>query len=168
MIIVSSLEAAQDAFRQFNPVRVISLLSEDETVPEFTGFTESAHLKLYVEHESCATAMSNAASKRANDIVAFAKNWDGQGDILVHCKRGVSRSIAAAFIIMCAKRPDEDETSLIEELRRLAPHSDPCPLLINYADELLDRDGRMLDAVEELGPPCTVIAAPIAKIPLAA
>ena len=168
MLIVCSLEAAKSAFRLHRPAAVLSLLSEDEEIPTFDGLPTAAHLKLYVEQESCAQAISDAARKRAAEIVDFASGWDRDGDVLLHCKRGVSRSVAAAYIILCAKLPEADERELLKRLRRSAPHGDPCPLLVSYADDLLGRDGRMLDAVEELGPPTTVLSAPVATIDLAA
>lgn len=168
MMIVSSLNAANDAYTKFRPSKVISLLADESEVPVFDGLDPSKHLKLYVEQESCARAISDAARQRAQQLVEFCGGWDGDGDLLVHCKCGISRSMAAAYIISCAKQPDSDEASLMSEIRHAAPHSDPCPLLVSYADELLGRDGRMLDAVEELGPPRTVIDAPVTTISIAA
>ena len=101
MLIVSSLSGAADAFRKCQPKRVISLLSEEEEAPAFPGVDPDKHLLLYVDRESCAQTISRAASARARDIVNFAKDWKGDGDLLIHCNRGVSRSTAAAFIIMC-------------------------------------------------------------------
>ncbi len=168
MLIISSLESAVEAYRRHGPSRVISLLSEEEAIPLFPGLAPDAHLKLYVANESCALALSKAAQKRAEDIAAFARAWDGEGNILIHCKRGVARSTAAAFIILCAREPEADENALMARIRRVAPHADPCPLLVHYADEILARDGRMLDAVEDLTPPLTVLDAPAASVPVAA
>jgi predicted protein tyrosine phosphatase len=168
MLIISSLAGAADAFRTHQPVRVISLLSEEETPPAFAGLAPGRHLSLYVDRESCAASISRAAQARAKEIIDFASAWDGAGDILVHCSRGVSRSTAAAYIIMCLKEPQTPEADLMKRLRAVAPHADPCPLLVNYADDLLGRDGRMADAVDDLCPPCTAISAPLALVKLAA
>ena len=168
MLILSSLEGACAAFEEFGPARVVSLLSEDEAVPSFPGLADRAHLKLYVDSESCAAEISAAQHARAEALVDFTRNWDGAGDVLVHCKRGVSRSAAAAFIILCAMQPDLDERELLARVREKAPHADPCPLLVNYADELLGRDGAMFDALDDLPPPRTVIAAPVVTLPLCA
>ncbi len=168
MLIVSSLAGAPEAYKQRKPTRVISLLSEEETAPDFPGLDPSAHLLLYVEQESCAASISRAARARSTEIIEFVRRWDGKGDILVHCNRGVSRSTAAAFIIMCIMEPLTAEAVLMQRLRRAAPHADPCPLLVNYADEILGRDGRMTDALDDLCPPCAAISAPLAILPLAA
>lgn len=168
MLIISSLAGAAEAYRERRPDRVISLLSEEEAPPSFPGLDPANRLLLYVDRESCAATISRAASARAREIIDFARAWDGKGDILIHCNRGVSRSTAAAFIIMCIREPQTPEHELMKRLRSVAPHADPCPLLINYADEILGRDGRMTDAVDDLCPPCPAISAPLALVKLAA
>ncbi|MEL6212295.1 MAG: hypothetical protein AAFQ96_01765, partial [Pseudomonadota bacterium] len=80
---------------------------------------------------------------------------------------GVSRSTAAAFIIMCILQPEIPESELAQRLREAAPHADPCPLIIAYADDMLGRDGRMQDAIEELCLPCAQVAAPISTLDFA-
>jgi predicted protein tyrosine phosphatase len=168
MLIVSSLEGASKAYGAFRPARVISLLSEDETVPCFDGIPTDRHLQLYVQRESCGATISAAARERAREIVNFVKAWDGTGDILMHCNRGVSRSTACAYIIMCMRSPDEPEVKVAARLRKAAPYADPCPMLVSYADEYLGRDGRMIEAVEALPLPCPAISAPLLTLPVAA
>ncbi|MCA8889211.1 MAG: hypothetical protein KDA46_10305 [Parvularculaceae bacterium] len=161
---MSSLEGAQDVWRERRPVRVISLLAGDEETPQFDGLAPESHLKLCVDAESCARTIDEAARRRAGEIIRFMSGWDGEGDILVHCKRGISRSTAAAFIIMCMQRPGTPEADLLAHLRARAVYADPCPLLVAYADELLGRDGAMIDAVDDLPPPCPSISAPTSMI----
>lgn len=168
MLIVTSLESAARTYRDRRPASVISLLSEDEALPAFEGLAPERHLKLYVERESCLHSINEAARGRAAAIIAFAKRWNDDGDVLIHCNRGISRSTAAAFILLCMKEPATDETLLLARLRKAAPHADPCPLLVNYADEILNRDGRMSDALVDLAPPRTAISAPTVEIALAA
>lgn len=169
MLIVSSLAGATDAYAKHRPTRVISLLSEEESPPSFTGLDPSRHLLLYVDRESCAETIDKAARARSKQIIDFVNDWNGEGDLLVHCNRGVSRSTAAAFIVLCMKEPKASEAALMKRLRTAAPHADPCPLLVNYADDLLGRDGRMTDALDDLAPPCCAdMAAPLAMVKLAA
>ena len=167
MLIVSSLAGASDAYRLKKPRCVISLLSEEEAAPRFDGLDRSNHLLLYVDQESCAETIDLAARSRAREIIDFIRRSGCGGDILIHCNRGVSRSTAAAFIILCMMEPETAEAALMKRLRAAAPHADPCPLLVNYADDLLGRDGRMTDALDDLSPPCPAISAPLATIGLA-
>lgn len=168
MLIVSSLGGACRAFADHRPARVISLLAGEDELPCFDGIGDDRHLKLCLDDESSGEAISVTARRRAEAIVRFLGNWDGKGDILIHCDRGVSRSTAAAFVVMCMRAPDADERVLAGLLRRSAPFADPCPMLVAYADELLNRDGRMIEAIEDLPPPHTTIAAPVVTLPLAA
>lgn len=167
MLIVSSLEGVAEAYQNYHPARVISLLSEDEAVPTFDGLSADNHLKLYVERESCARTISAAARERAAEIIAFAAAWDGSGDILIHCNRGVARSTAAAFIIMCMREPGVKEEALAARLRKASPCADPCPMLVSYADDFLGREGRMIEAIEDLPPPCPALCSPVVTLPLA-
>ncbi len=168
MLIVSSLAGAAAAYARYQPGRVISLLSEEEAVPDFPGLAPDRHLELYVARESCAVSINEAARARARDIIDFAKAWDGAGDILIHCNRGVSRSTAAAFIILCMREPETSEAVLMRRIRAAAPHADPCPLFVTYADEILGREGRMAEALDDLCPPCAAMPAPLATVRVAA
>ncbi|HXI87439.1 MAG TPA: hypothetical protein VNH64_08270 [Parvularculaceae bacterium] len=168
MLIVSSLEGAKTAFTRYRPACVISLLSEDEPVPVFIDLDPRKHFKFYVERESSAATISAAAKERAHDIIAFVRDWDRVGDVLIHCNRGVSRSTAAAYVILCMTAPGVDEQLIAEALRRAAPFADPCPILISYTDDILGRGGRMIEAIEALPPPRPAISAPIVTLPLAA
>lgn len=163
MIVISSLANARAEVAARRPARVISLLSEDEPPPDF-GLPRERHLNLHVDEESCARSISAAAKGRASEIISFMKDWDGAGDVLVHCNRGISRSSAAAFIILCMREPETPEHELARRLRAASPYADPCPMLVEYADVLLGRDGRMADAVCALSEPCPAISAPTATI----
>lgn len=166
MLVITSLENAEAAYAAHRPSTVISLLSEDEEAPRFDGLATHDHVVLYMDEESCAAAISRAAQARANDLLKFINQWDAKGSLLIHCNRGVARSGAAAFIILCALDPDADEAEILARLRKAAPHIDPCPLFVSYADAALAREGRMLDAVEDLGPPTPALSAPTAFLPL--
>ena len=168
MLIVTSLADACRAYATHKPARVISLLSEEEELPCFGALPDDRHLKLYATRESCARTISEAARSRAEAVIRFVSDWDGSGDLLVHCMRGVSRSTAAAFIILCIREPQTAEDELARRLRKAAPYADPCPMLVAYADEILGRGGRMIDAIEDLPPPCTMLSAPVVTFPLAA
>ena len=168
MLIVSSLADAAGAYARMKPSRVISLLSEDEAAPLFPGLPPDRHLILYADRESSAASIAEAARGRARTLIDFAGRWDGGCDILIHCNRGVSRSTAAAYVILCMREPQTPEAVLMRRLRAAAPHADPCPLLITYADEILGRDGRMADALDDLSPPCAAMPAPLATVKVAA
>lgn len=164
MVIVSSLAGAAGAYDRYRPARVISIVSEEDLAPSFPGLSAERHLRLYFARESCAQSISKAARERAGEIIRFLRDAAPGEDILVHCSRGVSRSTAAAFIILCRATEPGKEAAIAKALRRAAPFADPCPLLVSYADEILGRGGRMVEAIEDLPPPSSVISAPAVAI----
>ena len=164
MVIVSSLAGAAAAYARYRPAGVISIVSEEDVAPQFPDLPPERHLRLYVDRESCAAAIDAAARERAGEIVRFLNDSDPTGDVLIHCSRGVSRSTAAAYIVLCSRAAPGTEQALARKLRRAAPFADPCPLLVSYADELLGRGGRMIEAIEDLPPPASTISAPAVAI----
>lgn len=164
MVIISSLAGAAQAYDRHKPARVISIVSEEDAAPSFPGLAADRHLRLYFARESCAQSISKAARERADEIIRFLKDAAPHEDILVHCSRGVSRSTAAAYIILCLGAAPGEEAALANALRRAAPFADPCPLLVSYADDILGRGGRMVEAIGDLPEPSSVISAPTVAI----
>lgn len=85
-------------------------------------------------------------------IIRFAERWNRDGPLVVHCLAGISRSSAAAFITACTLNPTTDETVVATALRTASNTARPNPLMINLADRLLERRGRMIAAIEALSP----------------
>lgn len=69
------------------------------------------------------------------------------GSLLVHCHMGVSRSTAAMVAIMAQAHPEEAEDHVFETLRRIRPQAWPNSLMIKYADDQLDRGGKLTAAL---------------------
>lgn len=69
------------------------------------------------------------------------------GHLLVHCHMGVSRSTAAMITLMAQIEPDRDEESIFSRIREIRPIAWPNSRMIGFADELLDRKGRLVAAL---------------------
>ncbi|MCF8534323.1 MAG: protein-tyrosine-phosphatase [Reyranella sp.] len=65
------------------------------------------------------------------------------GHVLVHCHAGVSRSTAAAAILMTQHAPGQEEAAFLK-LLGLRKHGWPNTRMVEFADRLLKRDGAML------------------------
>ena len=65
------------------------------------------------------------------------------GHALVHCHAGISRSQAAAAILMCQHAPGQEEAAFLR-LLELRKHGWPNTRMVEFADRLLKRDGAML------------------------
>jgi predicted protein tyrosine phosphatase len=83
-------------------------------------------------------------------ILDFGRNSESQAVLLVHCWAGISRSSAAAFTIACDRNPGFERDIAIE-LRRRSPSATPNRLMVRLADDLLGRDGRMVEAIDKIG-----------------
>jgi predicted protein tyrosine phosphatase len=84
-------------------------------------------------------------------LIDFARAWDRERPMVIHCWAGISRSTAGAFISVCALKPDTDEAELAREIRRRSPAATPNIRLVRLADSVLGRGGRMVRAVEAIG-----------------
>jgi predicted protein tyrosine phosphatase len=67
--------------------------------------------------------------------------------LLVHCHMGVSRSTAAMAILMAQPDQTENEEWIFSRLLELRPQAWPNSLMIELADEQLNRNGRLAYAL---------------------
>ena len=81
----------------------------------------------------------------------FVGRWDRQTPVVIHCFAGISRSTAAAFSAYCAIRPDLDEEKIAQRIRQRSPEATPNMRIVQMADDILDREGRMVEAVARIG-----------------
>ena len=80
-------------------------------------------------------------------ILTFGRDAAEAGGLLIHCHAGISRSTAATLMILAQARPDEKEDGLAERLLQSRPQAWPNSRMIEFADELLDRRGRLVGAI---------------------
>ncbi|UDF30208.1 UNVERIFIED_ORG: tyrosine phosphatase family protein [Roseateles sp. XES5] len=91
------------------------------------------------------------SDQHVSAIVDFARGWDRQAPLLVHCMMGVSRSPAAALIAALAVAPDQDDHALVQRLRQASVQATPNARLIEIGDHVLSRQGRLVAAVKAIG-----------------
>lgn len=68
--------------------------------------------------------------------------------LLVHCHMGISRSTAAAVILMAQNNAGR-EREAFDHLWRIRPQSWPNSRMLGFADSALGRQGRLLQAMRE-------------------
>jgi predicted protein tyrosine phosphatase len=84
-------------------------------------------------------------------ILTFGREIRGDcAHLLIHCHAGISRSTAAMTMILAQASPRESEDAIVERLVRIRPKAWPNLRMIAFADELLDRGGRLIAAVAKL------------------
>ncbi len=71
--------------------------------------------------------------------------------MLVHCRAGIGRSTATAFIAACRHNPRTSEFVIARALRAASSNARPNETLVALADAVMKRDGRMHRAIAETG-----------------
>jgi predicted protein tyrosine phosphatase len=109
------------------------VISMDDIIEEAEGFTAPA-----VDH--------------VEQVLNFGRNWDRAAPMVIHCYAGISRSTASAFAVACALNPNRSELQIAQQIRSVSAFAHPNRLIVSHADRLLGRNGRMLRALDEMGP----------------
>ena len=95
---------------------------------------------------------THPAEEHVHDLIRFVQGWNRSAPIVMHCYAGISRSTAGAFIAACALNPRRDELTIARAIRGSSATAMPNPMLVGHADRILGRNGRMIAAVDALGP----------------
>lgn len=78
----------------------------------------------------------------------------GPVHLLVHCRAGISRSTAAAYVIAASLLGPGQELEALRLVCRLRPEAFPNLLVVQHADRLLGRQGQLVRALAAVRP-CT-------------
>jgi predicted protein tyrosine phosphatase len=132
--------------------RLVSLLAPGTVMVRPPVITEQNHLWLSL-HDIAEPqeGMTLPGEAHMRTLLDFAKSWDRAKPLVINCYAGISRSTASAYIIAAALQPSRDEAELAQALRLASPTATPNIRLISLADALLDRRGRMVEAVMSIG-----------------
>jgi predicted protein tyrosine phosphatase len=152
MIVVCPLSQVEEMVARHQPVRVISLLDPEHDFPELGPAYAGRHLRLRF-HDVHVPAPQDIApsAEHVDRLLRFISESSPGERLLIHCRAGISRSTAAAFIAACFLYPDEPERNLALALRRAAPFARPPQLRVALGDAALAREGRMIDAIASTG-----------------
>jgi predicted protein tyrosine phosphatase len=140
----------------------LSLLDPGWPEPEALGvFALERRLKLHF-HDVIEEQQGWVAPERCDVelLLAFARDlarFRGEpGDepmsphLVVHCHAGVSRSTAAAILILAQRDPDLPAREVVGRVIRLRPRAWPNLRMIEFGDALLGREGEIVAAVRSL------------------
>ena len=156
-LLVAPLSSHEDAIATHAPSHLVSLLSPEHMIETPAGFDTSRHLKLGV-NDIVDPAAGTAPPGRAHidALLEFSRGWNAGQPLLIHCWAGISRSMATAFTILCDRLGPDREIEIARAMRLRAPHAQPNRLLVQHADDALGRGGRMVAALNSMGPPVLV------------
>jgi predicted protein tyrosine phosphatase len=149
---VCSLALIGDTVARTGARSLVTLLSPDTEVLRPAGIAPERHLYLAVS-DIVAPVPGQVLPEAAHldDFLGFVHAWDRAEPMVIHCFAGVSRSTAAAYVAACALAPARDEFAVARALRAASPTATPNARLVALADSALQRNGRMNDAIAEIG-----------------
>jgi predicted protein tyrosine phosphatase len=130
---------------------VLSILGPNRPdPPEFAEFAPHRRLVLRF-HDVIEPLPDQIAPTRADveRLLDFGREVGETPDahLLVHCRAGVSRSTAAATLIMMQANPDWPASAALEVVAALRPRAWPNLLMLEFGDALLGRNGEIVAAV---------------------
>jgi predicted protein tyrosine phosphatase len=151
-LIICGLSEVERVIAQRAPSHLITLLDPSSMIATPAGLAAERHLRVSVNDiAEVLDGLVAPSESVVAEIIAFARGWDETAPMLVHCWAGISRSTAAAFAIACERSVPGKEAQIARTMRAAAPHAYPNRRIVALADDLLGRQGRMVDAVEAIG-----------------
>jgi predicted protein tyrosine phosphatase len=131
---------------------VLSILDPEWPEPEaFRLF--APHRRVVQRFDDVLATIGDAEPPEVGHVDAILR-WageladDGADHVLVHCHAGVSRSTAAAALLLARDNPGR-EADALDAVRRLRPRSWPNSRMVAIADRLLDREGALIAALQD-------------------
>jgi predicted protein tyrosine phosphatase len=162
MIHVCSLADLHSTVKTTGASHVLTVMAKVDQVERPLSVSEANHLKVSMdditEPMDGFVAPNNA---HIGQVLDFVRSWDRNAPLVVHCYAGISRSTASAFAAACMLNPHRDEVLIARQIRSASPIAAPNRLIVALADKALGREGRMLRALDEMGPgSMTVVGRP--------
>ncbi len=132
---------------------VLSIL--DPTTPEpeaFGRFGEHEHLVLRFHDviEEHVAGYESPQPHHVEALLAFGRTLAAGGPethLLIHCHMGISRSTAAAILLLAEALPDWNAARLMAEVARIRSKAWPNLRMIELGDAMLGREGELVKAV---------------------
>jgi predicted protein tyrosine phosphatase len=153
MIHVCSLAALSETVRAVGASHVLTVMANVDQVPRPASVLPANHLKVQVDDITEQIEGFVAPSQtHIEQVLQFVRSWDRNAPMVVHCYAGISRSTASAFAAVCALNPHRDEIAIARQIRSASPIASPNRLIVSLADKALGREGRMLRALDQMGP----------------
>jgi predicted protein tyrosine phosphatase len=167
-ILVTPLSAIEETIRLYRPSHLVTLLSPEHMIDTPGGVERDRHLRLAVNDVADVNdADMPPNAQHIERLLEFGRGWTAEAPMLVHCWAGISRSTAAAYILLCDRSGPGPELEIARDLRYRAPHACPNSLMIRLADTILNRNGHMIAAIQNIGRGSIVALGECVELPLA-
>ncbi|UTY57079.1 hypothetical protein [Massilia sp. erpn] len=147
---VSSLIQLKRSVAEFEPTHIISVLDPDFAAchPLAFGADVKVHHAHFYDDDDLARQTGSVEAHLA-PVLQFLRQEVLSSDshrLLVHCHAGASRSPAIAFMTYCLALGCEVEA--FEQLLKICNKPWPSENVVKIADQMLDRKGRMIAALQ--------------------
>jgi predicted protein tyrosine phosphatase len=153
MLHVCSLAELHPTVKVTGASHVLTIMARVDQVQRPPSVLEANHLRVSVDDITEAMDGYVAPNEsHVEQVLTFVRGWDRRAPLVVHCYAGISRSTASAFAAACMLNPHRDEVSIARQIRQASPIASPNRLIVALADKALGRDGRMLRALDQMGP----------------
>ena len=153
MIHVCSLARLYSTVEETRARHVVTLLRLIDRVQWPSHIVPENHLVLAMDDiVAPQDGYTVPAEDHVGRLIDFVGRWDRTTPMVVHCFAGISRSTGAAFVAACALNPQREELQIAQAIRAASPTAQPNARIVSIADRLLKRQGRMVRAVEAIGP----------------
>ena len=153
MIHVCSLARLHATVDETGARHIVTLLRLTDRVERPRHVAPENHLVLAVDDiSSPIDGYTLPAEDHVQRLIDFVGRWDRAAPMVVHCFAGISRSTAGAYVAACALNPRRDEMRIAWDIRRASRTAQPNARIVAVADGLLKRNGRMVRAIETIGP----------------
>lgn len=150
-ILICSLSAVEDISRREAPSHLVTLIDPHTPVARPASIEPENHLRLDIHDITEPMDLYTAPqTEHVETLIGFVDRWPREEPMLIHCWAGLSRSTAAALIALSHIEGPGGEDEAARRLRKATPTARPNRRLIALADRVLDRQGRLVAAVEAL------------------
>lgn len=132
---------------------VVSIGSPQTDPPEGVDPEHPRHLRLEFDDVLSPSDGFTASQVHPPQRSHIEQLVDRSDDLLAadlvycHCAAGISRSTAAAFILECRRRGTGAELDALQRIVRDNPFASPNRRMVEFADELMERNGAMVEAL---------------------
>lgn len=128
---------------------VLSILDPDSPEPEPLSIFE-VHRRLRLRFHDVIESQPGWIAPERWDVellLTFARDLGASGThLLIHCHAGVSRSTAAATLVLAQRRPEQPAEEVLTEVVRLRPRAWPNLRILELGDDILGRNGEIVAA----------------------
>ena len=153
MIHVCSLAALPSTVQTTGASHVLTVMANVAQVQRPVSVLPANHLRVQMDDiTEAAEGFIAPSDSHIEQVLNFVRGWNRGAPLVVHCYAGISRSTASAFAAACMLNPHRDEISIARQIRAASPIAQPNRLIVSLADKALGREGRMLRALDEMGP----------------